>query len=757
MGYSFTDLSGWWEEYFGRNEIDFTQRDNLKQTTNENFYNQLSYNFASDSPVISEGSEYVVTYDYSITATDYTYDHYYEVNPDFPNGEIRIGVKLKGTYIGYRVKIKYGYYYSDYWTQYHRVLADAFICTTAVSSEFDTFFRLDFDELSGTYYTYDYINRIQAYAQPSLRGEQAPHRLTLTRIDFSQCFIMKNQRYYTSGACSMPIIYYRTTASDEELMLRFGGSYNYDIHANAIMSARKFFDWTQPDPLPFVVDKKGRYEGLPQSNIPLRQFIPTGIDYRHNITVYDETDQNTRNMFLTNLVGTIPYTLIDYRVPRGTLRVATDLQFTHFICCSFTSDNEPRVYRVTSYHVLGDNLIEYDFEMDGLKDYFQHFGITTSNNFLVERCTVKNTWNKLLNDTAFYDGTFTDHVIEGTSVYPYYAMNTPSGVFVLSEGEYRNFCRWVTEDVAQYSQAIVGQISSVHIVPYTSSNNVYITHSGGLTFALADGEPVTFTPSTGVMYKFYEEAVVGNRYDRYIEGSIPSCVEIVETFREIFDSNATIHIPFYGDFQPSLDILTRLSESALNFRYYISPVDGTCSVSFYPYVDVLPVVQLPTRTLPVNGTVSAMYSINREQALSTGQNVASTGVSMFGSALSGNIGGFVSSLLGGETKQVLIDKTAEYSKQTIKERQSVTSVTGSGGGAIVCKVAYISFQVPNLSIEMDDIFSSTGYPVQKLFTQIGAVSGNRYWLQMLGKVKGAQWYADLVTADIERDFIVYNY
>ncbi len=145
------------------------------------------------------------------------------------------------------------------------------------------------------------------------------------------------------------------------------------------------------------------------SSIPIRITSDGNIDYRHFLDLYDETNYNERNMFLTNFVGRIPYKLVEYEVSEGgingTIRVSTNLQFTHFVGASFTDANVPRVYEVVSHRSMGGspNVLLCTFRVCHLKDYFQHFGVTADNELLVERSTNAGLYDPWLQDPRILD------------------------------------------------------------------------------------------------------------------------------------------------------------------------------------------------------------------------------------------------------------------------------------------------------------------------------------------------------------------
>ena len=566
--------------------------------------------------------------------------------------------------------------------------------------------------------------------------------------------------------------------------------------------------------------------GRPVSSaIPMRITSSGDVDYRHFLDLYDETNYPERNMFLTNFVGRIPYRLIEFDSSEsggtGIIRVQTDLQFTHFVGASFSDANVPRVYEVISHRSMGGspNVLLCTFRVCHLKDYFQHFGVTSENEFLVQRSTYAGLYNPWIKDSRL----FSEEVVEEGWNYGSGGFNfgLNSALITLTSGEaiilpltsgypgysytepmYPNYDHaWFyqitsldglincAEDVdsdpksSLYSSAFVNALlSKIKNVYMVSSQMVSSVGSSGsvqvkcdLSYSTDPDDPegslytqIAIASFSGVVVtnpewpKAYTAGFLGS-------GSFTDWTDL--------DANYQMLIPWYGAAEISGVELKRILDAgsgSIGVQYLVSCLDGTISIAIggssgkiiRPWKS-LPKIAIPasSRTLSykqTNEQISREAGVRDDQTLfsavaSVGVGVAAGGIAL----LTGNpiaaaaaVGSGVATAVGTVVSNDLRDRAAAIGSYIAKSNITFSSTTCDGYEMLAIQVLLV---VKVKKKEVLNVYSAIGYPCRALWRSVGAVNGRKYWVTILGTIRGTSSYAQAVLGEIERDGIIYNY
>ena len=567
---------------------------------------------------------------------------------------------------------------------------------------------------------------------------------------------------------------------------------------------------------------KGRGGRGVSSSFPMRITSFGDIDYRHTLDLYDETNYNERNMFLTNYVGRIPYRYIDYDSSEGggtgIVRVETDLQFTHFVGASFTDDNVPRVYEVVSHKNLGGNpkTLLCTFKVCHLKDYFQHFGVTAENEFLVERSTNAGLYNPWIKDPRMFcedyvqeawnygSGglsigglkvliTLTDGravLLDRTGSYSH-SQPTPGPTGVPTDfwgtDNLEGLCQCVN-DVDSDPNSELYQVSIINAV-LSKIKGVYMVSSQMFAGQGTYGHvQVWFNMSYFTDSSDRENSLVEHLGIFSFDGKVISDPTIPITFRTGFlglghfddwtdlEANYKMLIPWYGVAEVSGTELKRYidyGQGSLGVMYHVSPMDGTITVSLDPLGRVtqqwknLPRLPVPSscKTTAYRQTAEQIVRQSEVQDKQAWfQGIASVGAGAVGAVVSvatGNplaaVGALGAGAFGAVSTYVSADlrhKSAAIGSE-IAASQIVFNSTSCDGFEMLSFSNLIIIKVKKL--EILNVYSTIGYPCRCLWRSVGAVNGKKYWVSILGNIKGTSAYAQAVRGEIERDGIIYNY
>lgn len=506
-------------------------------------------------------------------------------------------------------------------------------------------------------------------------------------------------------------------------------------------------------------EQEGGLYPVPTSLIPLRDVLNAhGTNFNTNIDVYDETQEDVNNMFLANYVGTLAYTFVKFETPVGTIRCYTPMQFTHFVTRSFTDNDTPRVYRVVRYRVVNTNVIEYDFVVDYLKDYWQHFGITAESMPLLLRSTDSDDYNKHISDPLIpYNGTFTPEIYHSTTslrvcivlCYPDTVQTgRESGTlsFAMPIATYTAFLNWWRTDqtVLDNMGVFSSYILDVYLIPYSGSNDIYISQVNSFSFTNTNGDTATFTGTD--IWRVNTSEFVSGQISNYVQSSIV-CTGLDMADSRYFESHPIAHIPCYGDVTVPREALEYLdANNLLSFKYILNVSDGAVAISFEPFTDVLQAVALPRLPLPENNQVQALRSVERNRQNAYESALAGAGMS----AVTGNFLGI------GAAAVSAITATSSYARQADQVRETVGQTSFKTSGLIsTYQQQALRFNIPDTSVNLSDFYDLNGYPCLKKWQS--ALDGCRYWIELQGSLKGTEEYIAGVRAAIDGRGIVYNY
>lgn len=567
---------------------------------------------------------------------------------------------------------------------------------------------------------------------------------------------------------------------------------------------------------------KGHGGRAVSSSIPMRITSRGDVDYRHYLDLYDETNYNERNMFLTNFVGRIPYKLVDYDSSEaggtGVIRVATELQFTHFVGASFSDANVPRVYEVISHKSMGGSpeTLLCTFRVCHLKDYFQHFGVTSENEFLVQRSTYSGLYNPWLKDSRIFSENYVANRYEyGSMAYDVRVMmvlndnrvftmqignvtGDYSPRFVPSLSQRFDCTSWrgileCIEDIdtdprtsstqASFVSGFLSHIRAVYLVP----EQVNQSASYGV-FEITVSIPIYTDPSdpSTLRNAEYTLALTGARQitdpDKCIWfGKLFTQSSGGTPFSDWTDIEATwyMNIPWYGSCGVSGTSVKRLLDDGNNtvdIRYYLSPLDGTITVaSVYTDgkpTDLMPWKPLPTIPVPTSSRTLTYRQVRTAEAreyqtrnAQAGYQSLMTGAGALaataGSLAMGNVIAAGASAVGGVAGVIGINVSND-----LKNRSAFLGSNQAAQNIVWERLNCSGYEMmANLNVELIkvkkaeiiNVYPSIGYPCAALWRSVGAVNGYKYWVSILGSVKGTSAYAQAVRGEIERDGIIYNY
>ena len=626
-----------------------------------------------------------------------------------------------------------------------------------------------------------------------------------------------NQPYTTTGPKAIFALSAANAYSTHDSS--YSGSHTLDVYAASPSNEFEFIPYSGGGG--GGGGNNGRGGRAVTSDIPMRITSRNDVDYRHFLDLYDETNYPERNMFLTNFVGRIPYKLVDYDSSEaggtGIIRVSTDLQFTHFVGASFSDANVPRVYEVISHKSMGGspNVLLCTFRVCHLKDYFQHFGVTSENDFLVERSTASSLYNPWLEDPRILSDnysaeryTFTsfaydprvmivlndNRVITLQLGSPSDMCNPPvvPGVSsIFNVATFRGLLNTI-EKIDNDPRASLGQVSfvngvlsrirSVYLVPeQVNQSTAYgtVEIEVAIPYYSDPSDPSTLTSATYTLRLSNAREITSpgeciwfNKIFTNTGGTM---------FSDWTDINASwyVNVPWYGGFSLSGTSVKKLIDygnGSFDVRYYVSPLDGTITIASDYTGDspgqLMPWKKLPTIPVPSSSRTLSyrMTGVQERAALETRNDQTNAGiitagataaVAAAGSMVTGNVIGAGAALVGGVAGVVGIsvsnDIRNKYSMLgTNLAAASITAEALTCAGYEMLALNEVIF-IKTKRAEIINLYDTVGYPCRVRWRSVGAVNGLKYWVSILGTIRGTSAYAQAVRGEIERDGIIYNY
>lgn len=505
----------------------------------------------------------------------------------------------------------------------------------------------------------------------------------------------------------------------------------------------------------------------------------------------------------------------------GTIRVSTSLQFTHFVGASFTDANVPRVYEVISHRSYGGSpdVLECTFRVCYLKDYFQHFGVTAENEMLVTRSTYSGLYNPWLRDSRMFSEnvveegwnygsggfnfglnscllTFTTGeamILPLTSAAPGYSKSEPQypdydyAVFygIHSLSGLINCADDVDADPTSslyntaFVNALLSKITGVYMI---SSQMVSNIGSAGRVQVYCDMSYYTdpSDPENTLVKRIgigsFEGTLISNPEwpKNYLTGFLGS-----GSFSDWTDleANYQIMIPWYGTCEISGVELKRIidaGEGSIGVQYIVSCLDGTISIAIGGEAGkvVRPFKALPKIPIPASSRTLSIKQTNEQIQREAALRDESTGWTMVTSVLGGAVGGAVAlatgnpiaaavavgggiaGAVGASISNDIRDRSAAIGSEIASTNIKFNSTACSGYEMLAIQTMRI---VKVKKAEILNVYNAIGYPTRALWRSVGAVNGFKYWISILGTIRGTSAYAQAVRGEIERDGIIYNY
>lgn len=493
-------------------------------------------------------------------------------------------------------------------------------------------------------------------------------------------------------------------------------------------------------------------EGGHMSNL-IKKVIRTGVDYLHNIDIYDETLRKNRNMMLENRVGTLPYELVNYSTPEGTIRVKSGTHFTHFIGAGFENNNMPRIYRVKACRTVGSGVMEYDFSIDYYKDYFQHYTNDTLSGMLCKATTDKDYYCKeLITGGEPVQGASKYHIATinyDRRDYQYFILSGKiSGhavaSYIISESQLIALYNMLL--TSEQASKMVQAISRIEYLPAVST--AYIRSLSDENADLEDVPTLVAKRITTLASSFTAEIEIAS-------GKLGSLDDLYTNGLE-YNATTKVTIPGYGQFELNKAVkksLQRAKESGTNItiklRYQI--VTGDCNLvieangeNFYDF----PIQKL--------GEMPIMSSDKVQQIRTYGQSslIQATG-NLYTSAFSGAIGGLGGAGVAMGGVQYLSNLgTAGYNIYNMLNTIGPNIQQGTGG-TVIDEILFETYWPDVRNIER--YYQATGYPCAEYTETMSFKSGNKYTVDVLDASYGTDEYAQRTRDAIQENYMIYNY
>lgn len=519
----------------------------------------------------------------------------------------------------------------------------------------------------------------------------------------------------------------------------------------------------------------------------IKKAFDKNTDYTKNLDIFDESFQDSRNMMLTQKIATIPYTLVNYSFPTGTIRVKMTDEikdgFTHFIGPNFGfyvkkfsiySRDNAHIYRITDLKTVGQDVMELSFELDGVKDFCQQYGRFCSDSSSEAYDTLTNYDARVIKSTqkSLWDKTLTtgDEMTDGTTFYK-------SGSFVTSPRQ-----KWFL---------VVGKISGHLCAAYALTGDELLTlyntlltseESEKMASQIFRIEAIEIAGIDGSYMDKENFVIEGNtifnevwrvfpcdQQDYVIKYTLASgylSKSIYDNGGE-FAAETQLYVEGFGIVPLDYMLKYRLNKShedednrLINFVVYENIMTGETMLEI-DGVRLLQKSQNPTMPILSNAAPLAIRQYLTNQATNMITNTVNSSMNaMAVGTVSPTMG--IASAAGSVIGSTMSTVTSALNMKNMLK--GIGPKVSEGANGFIYDGIFYEYYAPNYTIKHNgwstsviQFYYQNGFPCDKLGHTIEFSDGNKYWCVMTGKIKGSKEWANTCINDIESGYILYNY
>ena len=240
------------------------------------------------------------------------------------------------------------------------------------------------------------------------------------------------------------------------------------------------------------------------------------------------------------------------------------------------------------------------------------------------------------------------------------------------------------------------------------------------------------------------------------------------------DVNSSFYcsIPWYGSLDVTGATVKRVANTgSVGVAYKISCVDGSITAAlvtpdtFASVGEWLPWKQLPTIPIPSSSRTLSFRQVaereNVERETRGAESLFQIGSSVVGAVVTGALSKSPiaalatagMSIVGISVANDARNKAGEIGVKQAGQNVTYGNVIGTGYQMIFYTMRFVQVK----KREPLNVYSAIGYPCKALARTAGFTNGNKYWVSILGSIRGTSSYAQAVRGEIERDGIIYNY
>lgn len=503
------------------------------------------------------------------------------------------------------------------------------------------------------------------------------------------------------------------------------------------------------------------------------------VDYTKNLDIFDESRTDARNMMLTNKIATIPYALVDYSFPRGTIRVKMTDEikrgFTHFVGPNFgfyvkryvdLGVAQGHIYRITDLKTVGQDVMELSFELDGVKDFCQQYKDFSSylDSDEYDTRVIKST------DSALWDRTLTtgDEPTDGTTTYKsggfelamrakwFLVTGKISGhlcaTYALTELELLTlYNALLTSDESEKLASQIYRIEAIEITSFQGSD-------AELENLVIEGTTL-INDATRIKPYGDQDYVI-----RYTLATGKAEVPIYTNGGE-FAAEGQLYVEGFGIVTFDYMLKHRLNEAFKENRYvdfivYENILTGETMLEI-DGIKLLQKSQNPTMPILSNAAPLAIRQYLTNQANNTATNAFNSILNTLAIGIASptlGIAAGAGSIIGAATSTLT---SALNMKNQLK---AIGPTVTEGANGYIHNGIFYEYYAPNYTIENNGwsssvtyYYSQNGFPCDKYGHSIEFVNNMKYWCLLIGKVKGSKEWSHTCINDIESGYIVYNY